>query len=75
MTASSSKSDPVGSNQAASDRTAARKAGLAVLVGGLLAALLTWMWQEQLHRFVFDQWQRSAPREIAADQVLSLIHI
>lgn len=69
MTASKSKSDPARPDQTGSDRIAARRAGIAVLVGGLLFALLTWMWQEQLHRFVFDQWQRSAPREIAADQV------
>ena len=40
-----------------------------MLVGGLIGALLSWVWQEPLHRTVFDQWQHSVPREIAADQV------
>ena len=67
MTASSSKSDPVGAGRAG--RSAARSAGLAVLVGGLIGALLSLMLEVRLQRLVFDQWQNSAPREIRADQV------
>jgi len=61
MTASKSKSDPVGAGR--------RLAGWAVLVGGLIGALLSLVWGEPLRRALFDQWQQSAPREIAADQV------
>ncbi len=67
MTASSSKSEQPGAGRAG--RSAARAAGLAVLVGGLIGALLSLMMEVRLQRLVFDQWQNSAPREIRADQV------
>lgn len=61
MTASSSNSEAA--------RSAARIAGWAVLAGGLIGALLSLVWGEPLRRTVFDQWQLSAPRTIAADDV------
>ncbi len=61
MTASKSKSDQPGPGR--------RLAGWAVLVGGLLGALVSLFWQDTLQRAVFDQWQRAAPREIRSDQV------
>ena len=61
MTASSSKSEPPGPGR--------RFAGWAVLLGGLIGALLSLVWGELPGRIVFDQWQRTAPREIKADQV------
>lgn len=67
MTASSSSSEPPGLGRVG--RSAARTAGLAVLVGGLIGALFSLMLEERLQRLVFDQWQNSAPREIRADQV------
>ena len=40
-----------------------------MLAGGLIGALLSLVWGEPLRRTVFDQWQRSVPRAIAADDV------
>ena len=40
-----------------------------MLAGGLIGALLSLVWGEPLRRTVFDQWQLSAPRTIAADDV------
>ena len=63
MTASSSSSEPSGAGRAR------RLAGWAVLVGGLIGALVSLIWGEPMSRVVFDQWQQSAPREIKADRV------
>lgn len=61
MTVSKSKSDvPIDTRSIAA---------WAVLLGGLIGALLSLVWGEPLRRALFDQWQRSAPRAISADQV------
>ena len=59
MTDSSSKSD---------DR-ARRLAGWAVVLGGIVGALLSLLTADWERRVLFDQWQRLAPREIAGDKV------
>lgn len=46
-----------------------RLAGLAVLAGGLVGLMVALMLGDWGRRTLFDAWQRTAPREIAADRV------
>lgn len=59
MTGLSSKSDP----------GARRVAGWAVLLGGLVGALLSLASADWHRRALFDEWQRLAPRAISGDKV------
>jgi serine phosphatase RsbU (regulator of sigma subunit)/CHASE2 domain-containing sensor protein len=52
-----------------SDRRARRLAGWSVLLGGLVGALLSLAIGDWARRMLFDEWQRLAPREIAANRV------
>src|SRR6478672_6104060 len=63
MTASSSRSDARASD------TARQIVGWAVLLGGLIGALLSLAVGEWGRRTLFDEWQRAAPRTIAPDKV------
>ncbi len=59
MTASPSKSDS----------HARRVAGWAVVLGGIVGALLSLVTADWHRRTLFDEWQRLAPRAIASDKV------
>lgn len=52
-----------------SDDRSRRIVGLAVLLGGILGALLSVAIGDSGRRALFDQWQRAAPRTIASDKV------
>ena len=70
MTASSSKSErPLPDPSAQSDGRARRIAGWAVLLGGIVGALLSLATADWHRRTLFDEWQRLAPRHIASDKV------
>ena len=56
-----------------SDSRARRMAGWAVLLGGLIGALLSLLTADWERRVLFDQWQRLAPREIAGDKVAVVV--
>ena len=64
MTASSSKSD---GNLV--EGRARRIVGWAVVLGGILGALLSLTMGDSWRRSLFDEWQRAAPRTIAPDRV------
>jgi len=57
-----------GSSSTSDDR-ARRIVGWAVLVGGLLGALLSLVLANWEQRALFDRWQRAAPREISGQSV------
>ena len=63
MTASPSQSDATTSGDAR------RIVGWAVLLGGLVGALLSLALGDVARRSLFDEWQRAAPRTISADRV------
>lgn len=67
MTGSVSKSDP------ARQSGARRLAVAAVLIGALLGILITVFAGESQRRFVFDNWQRAAPRTLATDEVVVVL--
>ena len=70
MTASPSKSErPLPDPSAQSDGRARRIAGWAVLLGGIVGALLSLATADWHRRTLFDEWQRLAPRHIASDKV------
>ena len=50
-------------------RPARLRSAAIVLVGGLAGALISLLMGQPLQRMLFDGWQRSAPRTIAADRV------
>ena len=52
-----------------SDHRARRLAGWAVLLGGLVGALLSLAIGDWSRRTLFDEWQRLAPREIGSERV------
>ena len=64
MTDSSSKSDA-----SRSEARARRIAGWAVVLGGIVGALLSLVTADWHRRTLFDEWQRLAPRQIASDKV------
>src|SRR5687767_12287150 len=56
-------------SSSSSDARARWLAGWSVLLGGLVGALLSLAIGDWARRTLFDEWQRLAPREIAADKV------
>ena len=70
MTDLPSKSDESSTDLSAkSDGRARRIAGWAVLLGGIVGALLGLATADWHRRTLFDEWQRLAPRHIASDKV------
>ena len=70
MTDLPSKSDVSSADLSArADGRARRIAGWAVLLGGIVGALLSLATADWHRRTLFDEWQRLAPRQIASDRV------
>ena len=70
MTDLPSKSDVlVADSSARADGRARRIAGWAVVLGGIVGALLSLATADWHRRTLFDEWQRLAPRAISSDRV------
>lgn len=64
---------PMTGSSSPSDHRARRLAGWAVLLGGLIGALLSLATADWERRTVFDAWQRAAPRPISPDRVVVVL--